>query len=323
MNTKPLISIIIPVHNTALYIDKCINSVLDQSLRNIEVILVDNLSTDNSLEICRKYELQDKRVKVISLSKAGLSIARNAGVDIATAPYIGFIDSDDYIEPDMYQSMYDTISSGNADIVFCNFCYEYDNGTTEQIYQNTGNTSIYTGEEVQRLILTDKVSSSACTKLYKKEFFQKNRFPEGVYFEDHTTLYRWIKDCSTCIHIDKAFYHYYQRTDSICHTINAEKHLHYLRAEIGRLKYIEENSVFAGEELTDFRNKIVDICIRHITDSLSRKNNIRMNNPYVKAMRKEFRYCTRYTSDELIRRNYKRVRKICYFWPIYYYTHRF
>ena len=252
-----------------------------------------------------------------------MSIARNAGLDIASAPYIGFIDSDDYIEKDMYESMYNAITYYHADVVYCNFCYEYDNNKTEQIYQNTGNITPYSGKEVQKMILTDQVSSSACTKLYPKEFFIQNRFPEGVYFEDHTSLYRWIKECTNCIHIDKAFYHYYQRSNSICHTINAEKHMHYLKAEMGRLKYIDENNVFVNNELFEIRNKMVDFCIRHITDSLSKKDHIGLNNAFVKAMRKEFRYCTKYTSEDLIKRNYKRIRKICYFWPIYYYTHRF
>lgn len=104
MESQYSVSVIIPVHNTAPYLRRCIESVRNQTLKDIEIILVDNLSTDDSPSICDEYANIDSRVKVLHLDEAGLSIARNAGIEIATAPYIGFIDSDDYIEPTMYET---------------------------------------------------------------------------------------------------------------------------------------------------------------------------------------------------------------------------
>ena len=101
MENNYLISVIVPVHNTVNYLRKCIESIRNQSLENIEIILVDNLSTDGSSEVCDEYASMDTRVKVIHLSVANASVARNAGIDMASAPYIGFIDSDDYIDVNM------------------------------------------------------------------------------------------------------------------------------------------------------------------------------------------------------------------------------
>ena len=105
---------------------RCIESVRNQTLKDIEIILVDNLSTDDSPSICDEYANIDSRVKVLHLDEAGLSIARNAGIEIATAPYIGFIDSDDYIEPTMYENMLSVMVQNKVYMVYCNFCFEYE-----------------------------------------------------------------------------------------------------------------------------------------------------------------------------------------------------
>lgn len=110
MENNYLISVIVPVHNTVNYLRKCIESIRNQSLENIEIILVDNLSTDGSSEVCDEYASMDTRVKVIHLSVANASVARNAGIDVASAPYIGFIDSDDYIDANMYEELLAAIS---------------------------------------------------------------------------------------------------------------------------------------------------------------------------------------------------------------------
>ncbi|MEG2151311.1 MAG: glycosyltransferase family 2 protein, partial [Bacteroidaceae bacterium] len=131
------ISIIIPVHNTAIYLHKCVESVRNQSLKDIEIILVDNLSTDGSSELCDEYALIDSRIKVLHLSIAGPSVARNAGINIATSQYIGFVDSDDYVEPNMYQDMLSALLENQAEMVYCNFCYEYEDKYTENSFTNS------------------------------------------------------------------------------------------------------------------------------------------------------------------------------------------
>lgn len=121
MESQYSVSVIIPIHNTAPYLRRCIESVRNQTLKDIEIILVDNLSTDDSPSICDEYANIDSRVRVLHLDEAGLSIARNAGIEIATAPYIGFIDSDDYIEPTMYENMLSAMVQNKVYMVYCNF----------------------------------------------------------------------------------------------------------------------------------------------------------------------------------------------------------
>ena len=116
VENKCLVSIIVPVHNTADYLHKCIESLRSQTLQQIEIILVDNLSVDGSSEICDEYAKIDKRIKVLHLSIAGLSIARNAGMRIASAPYIGFVDSDDYVEPAMFEKMLDAMVQSDMNL---------------------------------------------------------------------------------------------------------------------------------------------------------------------------------------------------------------
>ncbi len=114
------VSIIVPVYNVAQYLEQCLDSVVRQTLKDVEIILVDDGSTDDSAKICRKYELQDARVKLISQHNQGLAAARQAGLDIATGEYIGFVDSDDWLELNMYEKMYQAAQKHDADIVFCN-----------------------------------------------------------------------------------------------------------------------------------------------------------------------------------------------------------
>ena len=126
MKLQPLISIIIPIHNTAGYLERCIESVRNQTLKELEIILVDNLSIDESPLICDEYEKLDSRIRVLHLSVAGPSVARNAGIKIASAPYIGFVDSDDFLEPTMYADMLEALEQNQVDMVYCYFCYEYE-----------------------------------------------------------------------------------------------------------------------------------------------------------------------------------------------------
>ena len=121
---SPKVSVIVPVHNTAPWLDRCVESVRAQTLRDIEIILVENRSTDASPELCDAYPAADARIRVLHLAEAGLSRARNAGLAVATAPYVGFVDSDDYIEPDMFRRLYDAAVESGAQIAYGDLIYE-------------------------------------------------------------------------------------------------------------------------------------------------------------------------------------------------------
>ena len=176
MNSLYSVSVIIPVHNTAPYLERCVESVRNQTLKNIEIILVENKSQDNSPVLCDEYARRDPRIKVLHLSIAGLSIARNAGLKIASALYVGFIDSDDHISSTMYEEMVGALVRNQADMTYCNFCYEYPDMHTDSPYPNSGEVHLCSQREVLKEMMQEKMSCSACTKLFKRELFDSFLF---------------------------------------------------------------------------------------------------------------------------------------------------
>lgn len=320
MESQYSVSVIVPVHNTAQYLRRCVESIRSQTLKDIEIILVDNASDDDSPLICDEYAKIDSRIKVLHLSEAGLSIARNAGIEIASAPYIGFIDSDDYIEPMMYEHMLTAMVQNEVDMVYCNFCFEYEDGRVEQMYPNTGNVCVRNSKDVQRDIILEKVSSSSCTKLYSRNFFNSHRFPVGMFFEDHATIYWWIGICDKIVWIDTAYYHYIQRDGSICHTFNPIKRYHYFLAEYPRLEFVRNQDLFEGKDCFMVVSLIVERCLIHFQEFM-RDDHHRLYPAEIQDMRNKLRIWLSLSKKELAAKYYKRLRKINYFWPIYYWVH--
>ena len=115
------ISVIVPVYKVEPYLKQCVDSIINQTYKNLEIILVDDGSTDNCGKICDEYASKDNRIKVLHIENGGPAVARNAGLDIATGKYIGYVDSDDYIEPDMYETLYNAMIKTNAGLVVCNW----------------------------------------------------------------------------------------------------------------------------------------------------------------------------------------------------------
>jgi glycosyltransferase involved in cell wall biosynthesis len=185
MNEKiPKVSVVIPVYNTASYLRQCIDSVLGQTLHDIEVICVENGSTDNSPEILKSYEATDNRLRVIVHPEGRLGGARNAGLDRITGEYVGFVDSDDYIKEEMYEATYSRAVTYNADLAICGVMnyFEKDGIFVEKepaIFQGRECVTISENRWFFRNL-------TAWNKLYKRDFLERNslRFPEGTYYED-------------------------------------------------------------------------------------------------------------------------------------------
>lgn len=183
IKSNPLVSVIVPVYNVEKYIDKCIESIQKQTLDNIEIILVDDGSTDLSGKKCDAY-LTDNRIKVIHKKNGGISEARNFGIRAATAPYVGFVDSDDYIAVDMYEVLYKRITEENADIAFCGMYDCYAN-RTKPSYEKTEGKFVTDAEEAIKLVMHGKMASvTAVNKLYKKKLLDENCFLVGKTSED-------------------------------------------------------------------------------------------------------------------------------------------
>lgn len=210
-----LISIIIPIYNVEKYLRRCIDSVISQTYQNIEIILVDDGSPDKSGEICDEYKVLDKRVKVIHKKNAGLSDARNAGIDIAKGKFLTFVDSDDWIECKYIEKLYQLIKIENCDISMCNFIKT----SNVNIQINNFNIEIFKFSNIEALEqLSDKFYVQmviACGKLYKKELFDNIRFPVGRLHEDEFTTYKLIHKAEKIVFTTEPLLYYWQRQDSI------------------------------------------------------------------------------------------------------------
>lgn len=226
MSNHALISIIVPVYKVEKYLHTCVDSILKQTYENLEIILVDDGSPDNCGSLCDSYAAQDPRIRVIHKPNGGLSDARNAGLEIATGEYVGFIDSDDYIAPDMYRVLYDAITKHHADVAVCssqNVC----ESETKIFPVSQGNVRVYTGNESSYALFTGAITHFAWNKLYKRSLFSSIRFPLGKIYEDLFTTYRVLRTCHTVVHTNTALYFYRIRNDSIMgkarHVIHLDK----------------------------------------------------------------------------------------------------
>ena len=216
-NMSELISIIVPVFKVEKYLKRCVESIRNQTYPDIEIILVDDGSPDACPQICDQYAQEDTRIKVIHKSNGGLSDARNCGIDAARGKYIGFVDSDDYIHPEMYMQLWKNIKESMADIAVCGVEKVYSDDGPD-FHQVQGDLKIYDGRQAIENIFDASLylqSVVSWNKLYKKEIFENVRFPIGKIHEDEFTTYVLFYKCDKVVYNTGIYYYYYQRTDSI------------------------------------------------------------------------------------------------------------
>lgn len=224
-----MVSIIVPVYNVKEYLAECIDSICNQTLSEIEIILVDDGSTDGSAQLCDMYAQRDKRIQVLHQENGGSTKARNAGLNAAHGEYIGFVDSDDWIEPEMYEELLRQCTQNHADMAVCAKCanhrgYEYKEGLglPEGLYVKNDPAKAI----IRNLIYSQKdksrgISPNLYDKLLKKELLCRHQFAvdERVkYGEDDICVYSCLLDAERVVFLDQAYYHYRQREGSICHT---------------------------------------------------------------------------------------------------------
>ena len=198
------ISVIVPIYKVEKYIHRCIDSIINQTYKNLEIILVDDGSPDSCPRICDEYAKKDKRIKVIHKENGGLSDARNKGVDIATGDYIAFVDSDDYIHPNMYEVLIYELEKNNSDIALCKYKIVYEKSKIKT--EIDGKFEVYSLNNLQAL---DSMYGKdgvdfivAWNKLYKKDLFNKIRYPVGKIHEDEYTTYKLLFASKNVIYIE-------------------------------------------------------------------------------------------------------------------------
>jgi len=203
------ISVVVPVYNSEKYLDRCVDSLLSQTHPNMEIILVDDGSTDSSGKICDRYAGENAGIKVFHKENGGSSSARNLGIRNATGDYVGFCDSDDYTEPDMYELLLKAATeNGNADIVQIQTCYHSESGELlKGPADDSGKVTFIPSEEDFRLLMLHVGDASFCTKIIRRDFLKKYAFSEGRLNEDFELVIRMIQDTKGVYKVGKAGYH--------------------------------------------------------------------------------------------------------------------
>lgn len=211
---EELISVIVPVYNVEKYLNRCVDSIINQTYKNLEIILVDDGSPDNCGNICDRYAEKDSRIKVIHKPNGGLSDARNAGISVANGSYITYIDSDDFVTKDYCEFLYNNIKKSKADISICKHYIMFEDGS--KINTGTGKKYLLNKEETfLKLLYSEDLDVSAWAKLYKRETTKNILFPKDRLYEDSATTYKLIDKCERIIFESEPKYIYAVRKNSI------------------------------------------------------------------------------------------------------------
>ena len=213
---KVMVSVIVPCYNVEAYLPNCIESVLHQSYPHWELILVDDGSPDRCGEICDRYAGIDKRIKVIHKQNAGVAAARNSGIEQATGDYIGFIDGDDWIEPEMYQTLYEVASNESADVVQCGWYKVDPDGRKVCPYPNEYKKVLSSDEALESLIDFPEfpLNTSVCSKLFKSEVAQHFRFSPVRAYEDDEYIFKTVSYANKIVCLNTPLYDYLNRENS-------------------------------------------------------------------------------------------------------------
>lgn len=246
-----LISVIVPVYNVEEYLNRCVESIVRQTYKYLEIILVDDGSTDDCPQMCDEWKKKDKRVRVIHQANAGAGKARNKALDSVQGDFVVFVDSDDYIAPTMFEFLYKQFSK-DVDIVECEYCITRDDDVVFDDYARSYVAKYYVAQEAMRENITDHIFRQLIwNKMYRKNIILNIRFPEGKKIDDEFWTYQVIGKARKLVYTDKVLYAYRQQGESVMHSLDSEKRFQAIEAKIQRHKYIcermpelEEESIF-------------------------------------------------------------------------------
>ena len=213
MNSNKLVSIIVPIYNVEKYLEKCVCSILNQDYNNLEVILVNDGSTDKSLEICERLQKKDNRIKIINQKNLGVSAARNNGFYYSKGDYICFIDSDDIIEIDMVSTLVKLLQENECEVANCNI-HIIEKDKTERNFYTNKNIKIYNSSELKKYFLLGKVSHACWDKMYKREVLEKVNFMLNSTSEDIYFCWKLYKTINKMVVTSKVGYHYIRKNEN-------------------------------------------------------------------------------------------------------------
>ena len=254
-----LISVIVPVYNVESYIAECIESIQNQTYMNLEIILVNDGSTDASGDICDKYAAYDERIQVIHKENAGVSAARNTGIEAANGDYIGFVDSDDYIAPTMYEDMLKLMAEHDLDIIECTAFRN--NGDTNIEGCNNGSLEIFNRDEALKMAMYD-CFVAVWSQLYKRRVISDVRFPIGRKFEDSAVSYLFIANTKRVGHINRCLYYYRLNPNSTTQTsFDPKSRWDFVLGYEERLQYVVDHQLPYVDDCNSLLMKAVLSCL--------------------------------------------------------------
>lgn len=249
------ISVVVPIYNVELFLERCLDSLIRQSYRNLELILINDGSTDKSGEICEIYKKRDNRIKVVHKNNGGLSEARNVGIDHATGDYIAFIDSDDWIHEEYFSILYNILQKTRSNIAVCDFLKVYESNNLDyEIKDLDCSVQIFSRNEALNALAGDLYVQMviACGKLYERSLFEEIRFPLGKLHEDEFVTYKLFANSEKIVYTSLKIYYYWQRSDSIM----GQKFT--LKSRTDAFDAFYEKIVFYNDEgLEDAKNKLL------------------------------------------------------------------
>ena len=287
-----LISVLVAVYNVDKYIAKCLDSLLNQTYKNIEIIIVDDGSTDNSKKICNEYAQKDSRIKLYEIEHGGLSKVRNYGISVAKGNYIYFVDSDDYLDNDILETLYRNIKKENADISCCSFYEVFKNKVVKKNLKDEY-FIMNSRESIIKSFQDDGLGVYAWNKLFKRELFNNIEFPLGKRSQDRFIMYQVFDKCQKIVYQSVCKYYYLQRkdnasmnlaiinTDSIEASLNAIDYLkkypdvvNYATANylLTELKCYKKKVFYSKKIDKEFRKKIINDLKIYSKSIMSKKN---------------------------------------------------
>lgn len=254
MAEQPLVSVIVPVYNRHKYLSKCLDSLLAQTYRNLEIILVDDGSTDDSLDICRRYAANDDRCTVVTQANAGVARARNVGMNIAKGRYIMFVDSDDYVSSDYCQSAINELTKTGADVCCMSFIDVKLNGQTIKHARNLP-AGMITKQQALEITIDD---SYLWDKAFRADLIKQFAFPENKLYEDVYVVYKIFAVAQSFCYVPQPSYYYVVRQDSIVSNMNAATIADQFASSDEQYRFFSKNipklpikwTVYAGSSIT-------------------------------------------------------------------------
>lgn len=235
---KPMLDIILPVYNTERYVDQCIKSIVNQEFKDWHLIILDDGSTDSSSVICDNWAKRDQRITVIHKTNSGQADSRNIGIKMCTAEYVGFVDSDDKIEPNMYSLLIENLQKNEADISMCNY-YSYTTMGSVCKHHNV-NIEVFSNNQAMELLIKDEIQSCMCMMVFKRSCIAYP-IPRNICFEDYAVMPHWFERARCVVRDMRPLYHYRKRRSSIVHTLTLQRELDFLEAEKQRFEYFRNS----------------------------------------------------------------------------------